>query len=291
MQLQWPAVHSEVYRSPRGEMYLKKPGVVLIAQTAFNAEQVQGFLDGFEDSLGFKQYLADPGELAASEHLTKLAGQLCYLSFGSLRSWNKDAAGYFRNIKTSGHGSVLEHASFSFLCYGIDRSVTHELVRHRAGFGFSQVSQRYVDGRVLRFVERAEYQNDTDLHLDFIDWIEQSAARYNSRAERLLLLQHGEAAGIMSAETKRDARKKVNQAARSCLPNETEAPIIVTANVRGWRHFCEMRASGHADVAIRSLGMRIFECLRQVAPLLFDDYAVVRLLDGTDEVTTSSRKV
>jgi len=290
MELKWPAVHSDVALSPGGQRYLRRPGVVLIGQTAVNLQNVQGFLDGFEDALGFKQYLLDPDALHDAEQICKFAGQLCYASFGSKRTWNKDANGYFKNIKVSGHGSVFEHAYFSFLCYGIDRSVTHELVRHRAGFGFSQISQRYVDGTVLRFVERPEYQSDLVLHDDFIDNIEQAVARYNRRAERLLYLQHGDGS-ILGAKSKRDRRKKVNQAARACLPEETEAPIVVTSNVRGWRHFCEMRASEHAEIVIRALGMRIFECLKEAAPLLFDDYTIVQLLDGTTTVGTPFRKV
>ena len=64
---------------------------------------------------------------------------------------------------------MLEHASFSFLLYGISRSVTHELVRHRAGVGISQVSQRCVSWSVPRFVERPEYQDGGELHRPLAD--------------------------------------------------------------------------------------------------------------------------
>ena len=62
---------------------------------------------------------------------------------------------------------MLEHATFSFLCYGISRSNTHEIVRHRAGTAYSQLSQRFVSGKVLRFVERPEYRNHPSLHKRF----------------------------------------------------------------------------------------------------------------------------
>src|SRR5437868_13589339 len=58
---------------------------------------------------------------------------------------NRSTAEYLENIKKQGHGSVLEHAVYVLLIEGISRSCSHELVRHRAGFGYSQVSQRYVD--------------------------------------------------------------------------------------------------------------------------------------------------
>src|SRR5687767_15694217 len=59
---------------------------------------------------------------------------------------------YLENIKKQGHGSVLEHANYSLLLEGISRSLTHELVRHRAGFAYSQLSQRYVDESEANFV-------------------------------------------------------------------------------------------------------------------------------------------
>ena len=59
---------------------------------------------------------------------------------------------YLDNIKKQGHGSVLEHANYSLLVEGVSRSLTHELVRHRAGFAYSQLSQRYVDEKDASFV-------------------------------------------------------------------------------------------------------------------------------------------
>src|SRR5947209_9432739 len=125
---------------------------------------VAGFLEGFDPSLQFSEYPNDPTKLPDGAQLCKVAGQVCYMSFGSKRTFNEQAERYFNNLKSSGHGSVFEHASFSLLLYGISRSVTHEMVRHRAGLGFSQLSQRYVSGRMLRFVERPEYQADDALH-------------------------------------------------------------------------------------------------------------------------------
>ena len=286
----FPAIHAPVFRTEKGTPYLKSPGVVLINQPDCCLDGVQTFLDGFDESLGFRNYLKDPVELLPGEKVCKFAGQLCYMSFGPKRTTNDEAPKYFDNIKSSRHGSVLEHANWSFLFYGISRSVTHELVRHRAGFGFSQVSQRYVSGKVLRFVERPEYQNDSILHANFIEAIDASTEKYEMRIKRLLELQKT-GSEIMSADAKTDLRKKVQQAARSCLPNETEAPIVVTANARGWRHFTEMRANSHAEIEIRDLSFNAYNCLREVAPIIFNDYAEDILPDGTMGVSTEYRKV
>src|SRR5918995_1709135 len=124
---------------------------------------------------------------------------------------------------------------------GISRSVTHELVRHRAGVGVSQTSQRYVAGSVLRFVERPEYQEDEELHRLFEERADRAATEYEAMAERLLERQEG-GASMLSADFRTDARKKVQQTARSLLPNETEAPMVFTGNVRALRHIIEMRA-------------------------------------------------
>jgi thymidylate synthase (FAD) len=154
---EFPFSESKTFYTKDGTPYLKGPGLALISKPDVNLSGMKVFLSGFPAEYKFEDYLKDPFLLPTAEKLTKVSGQTCYMSFGAGRTWNKDAQRYFDNIITSGHGSVLEHANFTFLLWGVSRSFTHELVRHRAGVGYSQVSQRYVSGRVLRFVERAEY--------------------------------------------------------------------------------------------------------------------------------------
>ncbi|MBA2443127.1 MAG: FAD-dependent thymidylate synthase [Rubrobacter sp.] len=261
----------------------------MLAKPQTNVAGLAGFLEGFDASLRFPGYLDDPTPLPGSSQLAKTAGQVCYASFGARRTTNENAAKYFERLTSAGHGSVLEHASFSFLLYGISRSVTHELVRHRAGVGVSQISQRYVSGAVLRFVERPEYVEDAELHRLFEERVDGAAAGYESLAGRLLELQEG-GSGKLSADYKTDARKKVQQTARSLLPNETEAPMVFTGNVRALRHIIEMRADAHAESEIRNLAVRLFLCLSAADPILFGDYRVEELPDGTHTVTTEHRK-
>jgi thymidylate synthase (FAD) len=285
----FPAIHSPVSRTDAGTAYLKTPGVVMLARPQTNVAGLGGFLEGFDEALRFPEYLDDPTELPDSSQLCKTAGQLCYASFGPRRTTNENAATYFGRLTSAGHGSVLEHANFSFLLYGISRSVTHELVRHRH-LGFSQVSQRYVSGSVLRFVERPEYQDGGGLHRLFEERADRAAAEYEGMAGRLLERQEGGDA-LLSADYKTDARKKVQQTARSLLPNETEAPMVCTGNVRAWRHVVEMRADEHAESEIRALAVRVFLCLAVADPILFGDYEIHALPDGTHRVTTEHRKV
>jgi thymidylate synthase (FAD) len=286
----FPFIPSPAFATWRGTPYLRAPGVALIAKPEVEIGNLADFLGGFDPKLEFPQYLDDPTPLPSGAQLCKTAGQVCYASFAVKRTYNANADRYFRNIVESGHGSVLEHANYTFLFYGISRSVTHELVRHRAGVGFSMLSQRYVSGKVLRFVERAEYQDDPELHAAFERRIDAAAQDYNDIAERLLAKQK-EGDTLLSAEARTDLRKKVQQAARSVLPNETEAPIVVTANARAWRHIVEMRANPHAEIEIRELAFRAYLCLATVEPILFGDYRIVALPDGTCSVETDHPKV
>lgn len=73
--------------------------------------------------------------------LVEFAGRVCYMSFDKGRPSQE----YISHILEVGHGSVLEHANFTLLFEGVSRSLTHELVRHRAGFAYSQLSQRFCD--------------------------------------------------------------------------------------------------------------------------------------------------
>jgi thymidylate synthase (FAD) len=285
----FPAIHSPIFHTGKGTAYLRAPGVVMLARPQTKVAGLAGFLEGFDPELGFPAYLNDPIPLPDSSQLCKIAGQVCYASFGPRRTTNENAAEYFERLTSAGHGSVLEHASFSFLLYGTSRSVTHELVRHRAGVGFSQISQRYVSGSVLRFVERPEYQDDEELHRLFEERAERAAAEYGEMAERLLERQEG-GSSMLSADYKTDARKKLQQTARSLLPNETEAPMVFTGNVRALRHIVEMRADAHAESEIRNLAVRLILCLLTADPILFGDYEIGRLPDGTFTVATEYRK-
>lgn len=286
----FPRIHSESFHTEAGTPYLKHAGVVMVAKPDVSLEGMREFLQGFGEELDFAQYLDDPTSLPPAARLLKTAGQTCYASFGPKRSYNADAKRYFDNLTSSGHGSVYEHASFSLLCYGISRSNTHEIVRHRAGTAYSQLSQRFVSGKVLRFVERPEYQQHPSLHKRFEERIDRAAAEYAEVADELLALQT-EGDARLSAEARTDRRKRVQQTARSVLPNESETFLTMTANVRSWRHMIEMRTDEHAESEIRDLFFRIFLCLRMVEPILFADYETVGYSDGSYGARTTWRKV
>jgi thymidylate synthase (FAD) len=119
--------------------------------------------------------------------------------------------------------------------------------------------------------------------------VDRAAAEYGEMANRLLDRQES-GASMLTADYKTDARKKVQQTARSLLPNETEAPMVFTGNVRALRHIIEMRADAHAESEIRNLAVRLFLCVVTADPILFGDYEIGELPDGTYTVTTEHRK-
>lgn len=287
---EFPSIHPQVFHTEHGTPYLKEPGLVLITAPATNLSGMQGFLDGYDPEYSFSEYLDDPVVLPPGELAVKAAGQICYASFGKQRTMNENSTKYIENLLSSGHGSVLEHANYGILMYGVSRSLTHELVRHRAGMGFSQLSQRYVSGRVLRFVERREFQGNDDLHKKFESRIDRASQEYESLSEELLQLQN-EGNEVLSAEAKTDRRKKVQQSARALLPNETETVIVATGNARAWRHILNMRASEHAETEIREAAFRAYLILNKVSPGLFGDFEPYQLTDGTWAVKTPYPKV
>jgi thymidylate synthase (FAD) len=217
----------------------------------------------------------------AGEHLAEVAGRLCYLSFAKPRPGGNQA--YLNHILEVGHGSVLEHAVWNFVFTGVSRSLTHELVRHRH-FGYSQLSQRYVDESVAEYVEPDCIAGDPELHQLWLDAVAHTHRAYMQLTEGLL--------GKFQDEPDRTLRRKLaRQAARSVLPNATETKIFVTGNARALRHFIEMRGSRHAEVEIRKLAVQVLQILKQEAPHMFGDYELVPLPDGTMEAVTPHRKV
>jgi thymidylate synthase (FAD) len=218
----------------------------------------------------------------AGEHLVEMAGRVCYMSFARPRPGGNQA--YLNHILEVGHGSVLEHAVWNFIFTGVSRSLTHELIRHRAGWGYSMLSQRYVDESVAEYVEPDEIAADPELHRLWLDAVAQSHQAYMRLAEKLQ--------EKMVAEPDRTLRRKLaRQAARSVLPNATETKIFVTANARALRHFIELRASCYADVEIRKLAVNVLRIMQKEAPHIFLDYQLVPLPDGTFEAVTEHRKV
>jgi thymidylate synthase (FAD) len=254
---------------------LHEPSVYLVGRQTVNAEEIDRFLADHGVS-----WQTDTE--VAGEYLSEVAGRVCYMSFARPRPGGNKT--YLEHIREVGHGSVLEHAVWNLLFTGISRACTHELIRHRAGFGYSQLSQRYVDESVAEYVEPDAIAADPELHRLWLESVAQSHQAYTRLAEKLQ--------EKFQDEPDRTLRRKLaRQAARSVLPNATETKIFVTANARALRHFIELRASRHAEPEIRKLAAQVLRLMQNEAPNIFSDYQLVPLPDGTFEAVTPHRKV
>ncbi len=254
---------------------LREPSVYLVGRQTINERELDGFLSDHGVS-----WQTDT-EVAA-EHLTEVAGRVCYMSFAKPRPGGNKV--YLDHILEVGHGSVLEHAVWNFIIAGVSRTLTHELVRHRAGWAYSQLSQRYVDESVAEYVEPDCIAENPELHQIWLEAVSRSHQAYIKLAEGLQ-------EAFRDEPDKTLRRKLARQAARSILPNATETKIFVSANARALRHFIELRGSRHAEVEIRKLAVKVLEIMKTEAPHIFGDYQLVPLPDGTFEATTDHRKV
>ncbi len=253
---------------------VQEPRVYLIGRQDVDMATINRFL--VDESMTWNTDAA-----SGAESLCEVAGRVCYMSFGKGRKTNAE---YLGHILESAHGSVLEHAVWNFVVAGVSRSFTHELVRHRAGFGYSQLSQRYVDESQTDFVEPDIIASDPELHTIWEEAVKQSHQAYCRLVEGLL-------SRYEDVEDKTMRRKLARQAARSVLPNATETKIFITANGRALRHFIEARANEYAEIEIRRVAVKMLRLLQREAPALFGDYDIVALPDGTEVAQTAHRKV
>lgn len=251
---------------------ITKPSVHLITRQHLNAEGVTAYLREID------QHWSQTTPVAA-ENAVEMAGRVCYQSFSKPRPGGNSA--YIKHILEVGHGSVLEHAVFGLLITGVSRSLTHELIRHRAGFGFSQLSQRFVDESDCSFVLPPGIVEQSLAATIWLESIEFAQKGYAELVETLELHE------FASEKNPTLRRKRAREAARSVLPNATATQIFVTGNARAWRHFIELRGSIHADAEIRRLAVAVAEVLFDEAPNLFGDYTV----DEQGEIQTDYRKV
>lgn len=277
------------------------------------------------DESELDRFLADNGtpwesdSEVGAEVLVEVGGRLCYQSFAKPRPGGN--AAYIGHIKEVGHGSVCEHAAWNLLVTGVSRSLTHELVRHRAGVSPSQLSQRYVDESECAFVvppallEEVRAAHAMRECVEVADrgcrdavqrhWLSENKDRAEAatvgddwltccqfeQARYVRLCDHLTAKAQRQGMVGTDARKWARSAARSVLPECTETKIFLTANARALRHFLEMRGSRHADAEIRRLAAAVLGVLQRESPALFGDYTTAPLPDGIPEIRTPYRKV
>ncbi|MBV9282776.1 MAG: FAD-dependent thymidylate synthase, partial [Chloroflexi bacterium] len=159
----------------------------------------------------------------------------------------------------------------------------------------SQLSQRYVDESdtdvvvppMLLEAQEANPERGARIMDLWKDLTGQTVAAYKEIAD--LLADHlKETYPDMKP---RDRRIKGREAARSVLPNAVESKIFFSANARALRHIIEYRGDSFAEAEIRRLAVMLLRIMQMEAPVLFGDYTIVRLPDGSEAVLTDHKKV
>lgn len=178
-------------------------------------------------------------------------GRVCYKSEDKIT--DESAEKFVANILISGHESVIEHEKLSvrFIC---DRGVSHEIVRHRIA-SYSQESTRYCNynkerfGKELTVIKPVFWKEDSEEYKLWFETMQNIENTYNKMIE-------------MGAKP---------QEARSILPNSLKTEIVVTMNLREWRHFFKLRTSLKAHPQMREIACPLLDDFKSRIPVIFDD--------------------
>jgi thymidylate synthase (FAD) len=241
----------------------------IIGRPAFDVEALLDFLGDAGETWVASQGASGP------ENLVEIAGRVCYMSFSS-RQKTKPNAAYIANLIRQGHESVLEHVTWTFVLDGVSRAFTHQFVRHRVGFAFSQLSQQYHEESDATFIEPRVIQRLPEISRMWHETVNRCREAYNdivAALEKSELLQH-------SIDEAREILRALRSAARSVLPNATETKIVFSANARALRHFLSVRGSVIGDEEMRTVCHLILSAIKEEAPSLFQDFSSGLLSDG-----------
>ena len=157
-------------------------------------------------------------------------------------------------------------------------------MRHRAGFGYSQLSQRYVDESDAAFVVPPAIQGDEEAESAWLAQVESAQASYVQAVKHMMDRSSW-------VEDKTQRRKLAREAARSVLPNGTETKIVVSGNIRAWRTMLELRLGEGAEREIRRLAEKVLETLRAETPRFFADFELYAAEDGAQAGRVAYHKI
>lgn len=178
-------------------------------------------------------------------------GRVCYKSEDSITEGSAEK--FLKGIISRGHEAVLEHCSFTvkFIC---DRGVSHEIVRHRLA-AYCQESTRYCN------YSKDKYNNE----ITVIEpcYLTQGTETY-ARWEKACIEAESAYFDLLNAGCS-------PQEARAVLPNSLKTELVMTADIREWRHFLRLRCGKAAHPQIREVATQLLEALQWDLPVLFGD--------------------
>lgn len=250
-----------------------------IAKTAVVRPEVDRWLSHLsvsEEAIDqlLSQPISDPALVVA------LAAKRCYMSFEeglnpNVTKVRKDMVAYFDNILASRHGSVLEHAVYTFAIEGVSRVFTAEMNRHRAGWAISEGSLRFI-----RFDKEIPYWLPTSLQPDPNDdedlaWRkEQTAACFHwaFRHQEEVYARMIEIWDMDSSDKNFAYKKKVTSCLRRIVGMGVATGGVWTGNIRALRHVIAMRAAPAAEEEIFHVFCRIAQDMITAEPLMMSDF-------------------
>ncbi|MBV8073066.1 MAG: FAD-dependent thymidylate synthase, partial [Acidobacteriaceae bacterium] len=255
---------AEIARLKTSPTFVDAPQLFVLARTELSdsAKDLYSYFGAPRPAPSLSSYTA--------EQVIEAAGRTCYLSFANPSG--RSTTEYIENLIRQGHESVLEHVAWTFVLTGVSRAFTHQMVRHRVGFSYSQLSQQYVDHRSIRFVVPSELL----MHPELLPAWEKTVLAQRDAYIALVESLNSAPSTLRSRERVRSMRS----AARSVLPNCVEAVIAVTANARAWRHFLAVRGATEGDIEMRRVCALLLSTFKEEAPNLFFDFVQQSLGDG-----------
>jgi len=210
----------------------------------------------------------NPNFDANAQDLIEVAGRLCYRSWEpglnpNVTRIRTDQARYLENILSSEHGSVLEHANFTFIFHNVSRVLTHELVRHRAGCAVSQESMRFVRLDEIPFWFPEWIRDDDEVMTRSHHVLDVLERHQKWMSEHF----HLDDDGIPFQE-----KKHKTSFMRRFAPEGVATDIMWTANLRTLRHVIELRTNLGAEEEIKLVFQMIGKIMKSETPALFEDF-------------------
>lgn len=226
------------------------------------------FLPAYREFLrGRRMTWREDEQATSGQQLIEFAGRVCYLSFGTRQS-SKSNSQYVRHLIKKRHESVLEHSSYSILADNISRGLSHQLVRHRAGFSYSQLSQQYYDESNASYVAPLQIKMPARAEKRW-----KSAVKSSKDAYRILVDELS-SSSCFAGLKKEERLRAIRSVARSVLPNATVTTLVMTGNGRAWRHVLKVRGSIRGDIEMREFCVGVLRLLRPESPDLFRDFKI-----------------
>jgi thymidylate synthase (FAD) len=243
------------------------PQVFLVARPSIDWAAVEHYLEAVGGS-AWRERIAALGDRPEGESLIEFMGRMCYRSWApglnpNVTQVRRDSAAYLLNVLTSGHGSVLEHATYTFVFHHVSRVFTHELVRHRVGVAISQESLRYVRLTDIPFEHSAFVREDPALLEAANDLLQRSEEFQRLAADKT---------GITEDGVPFHRKKEITSAMRRYVPDGVATSIGWTANVRAIRHTIELRTAPAAEDEIRRVFDQVAHLMAAEIPALFADF-------------------